>query len=262
MQPESLRSAAGEPDLSGIHSSAARQLLRFELGLWCDRAGVRHADVGARLGVSRASASQLIAGVNLPSKAALEVMLRFLGAEDRIPVLTEVLRIARDKGRKPDHSASYRRAVHDGDLAIGLEALSEAIDVFGVGPAVPVLRQGNAGTARLCWLLEERALPQIVADKTAARDQVGRLVDLASRSTVSVRVVPARAEVDVWRTGGFRIFHSVAWTVAYQETLTTAHYFTDPSSLGAYTRAIDSLKRVALPEDKSRTLLARLAPDV
>lgn len=246
------------PDLSKVDPSAARQLLSFELTLWCRRAGVRHSEVGDRLGVSRAAASQMLAGKNLPSKPALEVLLNLVGAEDRIPLLCEVLSIARGKGSNADRSESGHNLVRGGDLAVGLAAVAETIDVFDFGRVTPVVEESATGTARFCWFLAERALHEFASGSHDTRAQVENTTEAANRSTVSVRVVPAgRGPVC-----GFRVFHSTAWTVAYQETLTAAHYFTDPASLADYEHTIDYLERVAFDEDRSRTLLAQLAQNL
>lgn len=84
-----------------VSSRVARRLLRFEVERLCARAGVTHAELGARLGISRPAFSQAAAGRNLLSKPTLEVLAAHLDAVDLLPWLIELWAIARPRpGRR------------------------------------------------------------------------------------------------------------------------------------------------------------------
>ncbi|HKN97050.1 MAG TPA: helix-turn-helix domain-containing protein [Pseudonocardiaceae bacterium] len=55
-----------------------RRVLRYELNL-CVQAGKNHSQIGERLGMTRVAFTHIASGRNLPSKAALEVLLDYDG---------------------------------------------------------------------------------------------------------------------------------------------------------------------------------------
>ncbi|MGX7825720.1 helix-turn-helix domain-containing protein [Actinokineospora sp. 24-640] len=278
--------------VAGLESQVARRLLRFELELWCSRSGVTHAELGARLGISRASVTQFLTGKNLLSRAALEVMLSYLGAEHRLPVLTEILTIARS-GRNPGAAVcGYVGGagwwVLDGALAVGLEAVSDTIEVYDTSVITPLLRTGDYtrclaeafggqlarvdderwsrrretisadASAQLCWVVQEQVLYREVGDARVMADQCAHLVEMSKRPNVSVRVVPASVGVHSGLTGAFQVYRSPEWFVVCQETRTAAHYYTDPATVADCLGVLADLRLAALNTDQSRGRLIAL----
>ncbi|MFC5290409.1 Scr1 family TA system antitoxin-like transcriptional regulator [Actinokineospora guangxiensis] len=241
---------------------AARRFLRFELELWCARARVRHADLGARLGVSRASVTQMMLGKSLPSQAALEVTLTHLGASHRIPVLTEALAIgrsARARTRGDSESAgACGRQVRDGELALALATQATAIDVYAMSAVAsrdcPGLVASDRSTVALRLFVDQHLLARMSEQRT--RCPLSRLEDLSRRPNASVRVVSADAGTPVATHGNFRVYRSESWTVACQESLAIAHYFTAEVDLRPYENALDDLAETALDERRSQELIA------
>jgi hypothetical protein len=243
---------------------AARRFLRFELELWCARARVRHADLGARLGVSRASVTQMMLGKSLPSQATLEVTLAHLGASHRIPVLTEALAIgrsarARTRGGSESAGASGRQ-VRDGELALALETQATAIDVYAVSALArrdcPGLAAIDRSAPAVRLFVDQHLLARMSDQITCC--QSSRLEDLSRRPNVSLRVVPAEACMPAAAHGNFRVCRSESWTVACQESLAIAHYFTAEHDLRHYENALNHLAETALDECRSRELIAAM----
>src|SRR6266496_2823821 len=104
----------------------ARRVLRYELDRLCDQAGKTHTQAGERLGMSRVGFTQLISGKNLPSRPALEVLMDFFGRRDRIPMMIELLSVAK---LKPDQQRTLESSstMNDFELFIGLEGVATGI---------------------------------------------------------------------------------------------------------------------------------------
>lgn len=156
----------------------ARSLLRHELQLLC--AGVAHAELGRRLGVSRAAFSQMLAGRNLPSLPALEVLTDHFDQRDRLPYLRELLRDAR----------AYRRRWADPTgrgLAEGLRLTAARITAFDRCTVNPALRTSaysaalgyeppTVGHAAVTWFVEEPVLLRLVEHAETMSTQIDRLI--------------------------------------------------------------------------------------
>src|SRR5262245_27241762 len=86
----------------------ARRVLRYELARLCEQAGKNHSQAGERLGVTRVGFTQLVSGKNLPSRPAIEVLMAFFGRPDRIPMMVELLKVAK---LKPDKQGFIQQHV-------------------------------------------------------------------------------------------------------------------------------------------------------
>jgi len=86
----------------------ARRVLRYELDRLCQQAGKTHTQAGERLGMSRVAFTQLVSGKNLPSRPALQALLDFFGGPDRIPLMLELLAVAK---LKPDQQSTVHQDI-------------------------------------------------------------------------------------------------------------------------------------------------------
>lgn len=250
----------------------ARRLLRYELERMCAAAGVTHAEMGARLGVSRASFSQAVAGKNLLSRPALEVLATHLDAADRLPWLIELLAVARPKSEEPV-------GLHDRELALGLEAVARRIEVFdplavtallqspryarewgGDAHAAEVARRGATLTADepadLEYLADEFALRRVVGGPGVMREQRDHLLELGARPNVVVRVIPAGRKPP--RVGPFQLIRTADAVVACQDTRRSAYYYDQPDAVADYQGLFAELRDRALDATQSRELVAGL----
>jgi hypothetical protein len=272
-------------EVTDICPVAARRFLGFELGIWCARAGARHGDIGARLGVTRASASQMMAGRNLPSRAVLETVLSLLGASHRTRALSEVLDIARRGVRTSgEHVGAAGWVVRDGALSLALESRASSLDVLDTTGVTPLLRSpsydrwfravnglpapsaceswrrgavAGCGTA-VRWIVVESVLDGSRGRPMTA-EQLHHLVQVSRLPHVSVRVVPDSAVSPGRVRGSFRMFRSPDWTVVCQENYVEARYFTDPILARRYECATDALLASALDDERSRDRITELA---
>ena len=250
----------------------ARRLLRYELERMCARAGVTHAEMGARLGVSRASFSQAVAGKNLLSRPALEVLATHLDAVERLPWLIELLALAR-----PRHGEPVR--LRDQELALGLEAFAVRIEVFDPLAVTPLLQTAEyarelvddvhadevgrrRGTitadepAELDYLADELALLRPVGGPAIMGDQYDHLIAMSELPNVTLRVLPAGQRPP--RTGAFQLIRTADAVIAYQETRQSAYYYSEPEAVADYQRLLEELRERALDPERSRDLIARL----
>jgi transcriptional regulator with XRE-family HTH domain len=116
-----------------VGPQVARRVLRYELDRLCEQAGKTHTQVGERLGMTRVGFTHMISGKNLPSRPALEILLDFFGRPDRIPMMLELLSVAK---LKPNQQGEMHQNVessstmNDFELAIGLAGVATTIEVF------------------------------------------------------------------------------------------------------------------------------------
>jgi transcriptional regulator with XRE-family HTH domain len=257
----------------------ARRALRYELSRMCDNSPVTHSELGARLGTSRASVSQILAGVNLPSRAALEVIVRHLGQVHRLPDLVPLLDQARHaRGRLPRPCA-----VPDRELELGLEAKSEAVTAvsFSRVPSLLVSRtylrsiSGDKETAELhdlerrrlvlagddpikfTWFSDEPFLRRFMAVTPAdlVREQIGHLLMLSEAGVVRIRLLPIDVTTPV-PPASFRVFRfSDGYDCALEDTVVATHYTEDLNALTVYNGVIARLEPDALSAASSHRLL-------
>lgn len=254
----------------------ARRLLRYELERMCAKAGVTHAEMGERLGVSRASFTQLLAGKNLPSRPALEVMAQHLDAAQRLPRLVELLAVARPRTAEREAGAG----VHDHELALGLEAFAAEIEVFDPAAVTPLLqtrayarelvgteeevnarlrRQGTLTAeepAVFHFLTDEHALRRRVGGVETMAEQCDHLLSMVARPNVTVRVIPADGPPPLVRA--FQLFRADDLVVAHEETRRSAYYYDDPEAVADYEGVLADLRARALDPEQSRELIAEL----
>ncbi|MGX7824021.1 helix-turn-helix domain-containing protein [Actinokineospora sp. 24-640] len=252
-----------------VEPGVARRLLRYELQRMCADSGVTHAQMGARLGVSRASFTQMLMGKSLPSRAALEVLANHLGASNRLPMLLEVLGLARSRSDTDSTGG-------DRDLLVGLEAYAHTIEVYDPLVISPPLRASayarvlsDAGPPRggmfwgdnpatLVWIVEEHALRRVVGDAAVMRSQYVHLCALAELPHVTIQVMPADSGAHPGLAGGFEIVHGSGGTVVCELTRQAAHYADRPEVVAEYAEMFGGLRKLALSPEESEVMLRHL----
>lgn len=275
-----IRSVRSQPRMP-LAPAEARRLLRYELEQMCAKAGVTHAEMGARLGMSRASFTQLLTGKNLPSRPALEVMVQHLDAVWQLPRLVELLAVARLRSTEREPGPRVR----DHELAIGLEAFAEGLAAFDpwrvplhlrtemYANALTALDSGPRDTSRerrqapltgddppdFLWVTTEHALRRRVGSPLVMRDQLAYLVEMGGRPTISIRVIPASADGVVGAGGSFQIIWGTSPMVVEHGWL--AVYFTHArESVEHFADVLNTLERQALDASASVELISRLMP--
>jgi hypothetical protein len=231
-----------------LDGQVARRLLCFEVSRLLVARKVTHAQAGAWLGVSRASFSQAVAGKNLLSMPALEVLLGRLGAEQSSARLLHLHKLA----RKSSPLATGRGP----ELLIGVEACASRIELYDVarfgglitGDRSRVL--GGGGGPELVWMVEEhlarRPLPADV------RERVRRVVGLPN---VTIQVVPYGVDRQLALSGGFEVVHGPAGVVVCEEGRRSHHYFDADAAVADYRAVFAALRGAAYSPDRSRALL-------
>jgi Domain of unknown function (DUF5753) len=117
---------------------------------------------------------------------------------------------------------------------------------------------------RLNFTLDESVLERLVGDADTMRAQMARLLDVAQRDNITIRVLPSDAPHGVFGTG-FGIFRRPARHVnGYGKTVVAWEMFTrigfadDPDEVGLYERIFAHVTEGAVPPQNSATLI-RLA---
>jgi hypothetical protein len=279
----------------------ARRVLRYELDRLCEQAGKTHAQVGERLGMTRVGFTHMISGKNLPSRPALEILLDFFGRPDRIPMMLELLSVAK---LKPNQQGEMHQNVessstmNDFELFIGLEAVATTIEVFdpvivngllqteayarelityhasitlGVdveaSVALRMRRQTaitrEASPAELWWVVDEQALRRPVGGTAVMAGQLDHLQELMRRPNINVQVIPHEVGVHPSLKGAFFMLRfGDDWRVAYEETRRSAYYYDAPEAVEDYEKVMNHLRHLALNPKRSRALVAKLRKDL
>jgi transcriptional regulator with XRE-family HTH domain len=279
----------------------ARRVLRYELDRLCEQAGKTHAQVGERLGMTRVGFTHMISGKNLPSRPALEILLDFFGRPDRIPMMLELLSVAK---LKPNQQGEMHQNVessstmNDFELAIGLEGVATTIEVFDpvivngllqteayarelityhasitldvdVEASVALrMRRQTAITreespAELWWVVEEHALRRPVGGAAMMAGQLDHLLELMRQPNVNIQVIPHEVGVHPSLKGAFFMLRfGDDWRVAYEETRRSAYYYDAPEAVEDYEKVMNHLRHLALNPKRSRALITELRKEL
>lgn len=263
---------------TSVAPGVARQLLAHELAVMCREATTSHQALATRLGVSRASVTQMVAGKNLPSRAVLEVVVDQLNQQHRLSYLFELLALAR----------AGAAGSTDLDLALGLEATAATITIVDT-TAVPtllrtqpyarhllqaaplptvddqlarrqqVIYSGNPPTS-LLWITEEHALTRLVGGPEVMIEQYQHLLARTDQPHIQIFVIPNRPRSIIRPIPPFQMFtRDDGHTVVHEKTVRTAHYTSGTPDVAAFNDLVSELQRLSLDADRSRQLLAELA---
>ncbi|MGX7829767.1 helix-turn-helix domain-containing protein [Actinokineospora sp. 24-640] len=265
----------------------ARRLLAYQLVRLCADAELRHVDLADRLGVSRASVTQMLMGKNLPSRATLEIIVQRCGFPEKVPGLVAVLDAARSRRYAEPLPAGQHR---DGELAIGLEAIADSITLFDpdIVPAVlqtpdythavltarkqskPELdvdghrelihrRHGilTASTVTITWITEQRALHNPTVPAAVMADQLRHLQAVSTGKTISIHVLLEDSPPPP--IGAFTLIRVGDWITAHQQTAWSTHYYDTPEALAEYAHLMDYLLDLSHNRHNSRSILNRAA---
>lgn len=282
-------------------SQVARRVLRYELDRLCELAGKTHAQAGERLGISRVGFTHLISGKNLPSQPALEILMDFFGRPDRIPLMLELLAVAK---LKPDQQSTMQQHVesfssmNDFELFIGLEAVASGVEVFesllitgllqteayarelityhtsitlGVNiedsVALRLRRQSaitrEANPIELWCFTEEQALRRPVGTPAVMAGQLDHLLEMTERPNVNLQVIPRDVAVHPALKGAFCLLRfEDDWRVAYEETRRSAYYYDSPEAVEDYEKVMNHLRHLALTPKRSRAFIATVRKEI
>ncbi|WP_433266361.1 helix-turn-helix domain-containing protein [Actinosynnema sp. CS-041913] len=273
----------------------ARRVLRYELERLYEQSGKTHAQIGERLGVTRANFTHMLSGKNLPSKPAIEVLADFFGRRDRLPMMLDLL--AASKARA-DQLGDPLSTMNDFELVVGLEAVATNIEAFepmlvtgllqtegyaraligyhasitpgvDVEQSVAVRLQRQSAIKRddnpvtLWCVLEEQALRRPVGDPEVMREQLDHLLTMADRPNITLQVVPQSVGLHPALTGALYLLRfDDDWRVAYEETRRSAYYYDSAEAVEDYEQVMNHLRHLALDPKRSRGFLAQLRKDV
>jgi Domain of unknown function (DUF5753) len=256
---------------------------------------------GERLGMTRVGFTHLVSGKNLPSRPALEILLGFFGREDRIPLMLELLAVAK---LRPNQQSTVQQdiepysSMNDFELAVGLEGVASGIEAFepmlvhgllqteayareligyhasitlGVHVEQSValrLRRQTALTretspAELWCVVEEQALRRPVGGPEVMAGQLDHLLEMTRRPNVNLQVIPREVGVHPALKGAFFLLRfEDDWRVAYEETRRSAYYYDSPEAVEDYGKVLNHLRHLALSPKRSRAVIAELRKDV
>ena len=122
---------------------------------------------------------------------------------------------------------------------------------------------GRPRPPRLLVLLEEGVLRRVVGDAGLMRRQVRHLEDAATRSNVTIQVVPTAAGAHPGLEGPFVILEFDGDpTIVHLETRRGSAFLDEDEDIAETTIALQHLQRIALSPDDSLALLADVAREL
>ncbi|MGC5398094.1 helix-turn-helix domain-containing protein [Streptomyces sp. DT20] len=111
------------------------------------------------------------------------------------------------------------------------------------------------------WAIIGEGALRTRAGEGVMHEQLGRLLSLSRRPTITVQVLPSSAAPHVGQMGSYSILgfdeHSDL-DVVHVESLTSALYVEDRESVHAYRDAFERLQAAALPVEESTQLIAQI----
>lgn len=248
-------------------------------------AGLTGRDLGDRAGWHSSKVSRIEHGRQTPSENDISRWCRHCGADDQANDLVASLRtidgmyvewrrMQRTGLQRLQRAAVplYERTscfrIYEPSLIPGLFqtaeyalALMRAVVAFRQIPddsaqAVEARLQRqkllDSGGRRCVVILEEAALRTRIGDAEVMAGQLGRLLTVASRSNISLGIIPIRDRV-MWPTHGYWIFDDervLVETLSAELTVTQAH------EVALYVKAFTELSELAVYGAAARTLIA------
>ncbi|MFF0213734.1 helix-turn-helix domain-containing protein [Streptomyces vinaceus] len=249
-----------------------------------EAAGLQQKELAARVHVGEDLVSSIERGVRTPQPDFLENADRALGAGGvllaAIPDVREALKRART--RHPDWFQDYAKA----------EAEANAIHDYscqGIMGLLQTERHARAVFTKRRPLLDEATIEKRVADRMARqqilerwpsptfsfvldesllvrsvggrevhREQLRRLLEIGSRRTVELQLMPFSRGEHTAMEGSFSLLHPKGrQQVAYTETYNRPHLITDPEQVRIYGERYGIIRAQALTPDESLTLIEK-----
>ncbi|RLK58380.1 helix-turn-helix domain-containing protein [Actinokineospora cianjurensis] len=113
---------------------------------------------------------------------------------------------------------------------------------------------------RVTALLEEAVLQRPIGGSTVMLEQLRRLVELADRDNVDLRILPTALGAHDGLVTPFSVLHfTAAQPIAYVEVVNGALYVQDQDQVAGYTRTVERLRQAALsPADSINAIRSHL----
>jgi len=275
-----------------LSREVARELVRYQLIRCRELAGKTQKEAATKLGTSQAYYAQFEnsqGNKRRPDQEKLSILLEFFGAPDRIPILSEVLEIARSSMSGGKYSIS--NLISDIELYLALEHFATSLDVYEpnvvngllqtpeyaratVDYAATINPDFDADTAldlrmqrqlllerkpsplKLTMYVEEAVFTRPVGGVDVLHGQLLHL--LKRRHNVMIRVIP---QATVMRPTGGRplglMRFTDQWRVGYAETPISSYYYDAPGTIEQCGTIMGHLHHIALGADESRRLIDR-----
>ncbi|MBG0818369.1 helix-turn-helix transcriptional regulator [Planomonospora sp. ID82291] len=265
--------------------SQAKQALGARLRAIREAAGLTGRDLAARAGWHSSKVSRIEHGRQLPSEADITAWCFHCGASEQAADLVASLRTIDEmyvewrrlqrtglqrlqKAAIPLYERTSYLRIYEPSLVPGLFqtreyalALMQAVVAFRGIPddsaqavEARLHRQAifHAGGRRCAVIVEEAALRARIGGVETMAGQLGHLLAAASRSNVSLGVIPALGDRVMWPTNGFWIFDEERVLV---ETLSAELTITPPQEIALYAKAFAELAQLAVYGAAARTLI-------
>ncbi|WP_326550980.1 helix-turn-helix domain-containing protein [Micromonospora sp. NBC_01813] len=111
------------------------------------------------------------------------------------------------------------------------------------------------------FIVDEAALRR--GDRVMMKEQLLHLVEMSQRDRVLLHVVPLDAGLYAGQPGNFILATlPTGATVAYTEGQLDGRTYQEPTKIAALVNAWEAIRSVALPQDQSRDLIARMAEEL
>ncbi|GAA2873065.1 helix-turn-helix transcriptional regulator [Streptosporangium fragile] len=242
-------------------------------------------DLANLAGWHSSKVSRIEHGRQTPSEHDITIWCRHCGAEDQAGDLVASLRTIDEmyvewrrmqrtglqrlqKAAIPLYERTSRFRIYEPSLIPGLFqtadyalSLMRAVVTFREIPddtaeAVKVRMQRQqvltSGGRRCAVILEEAALRTRIGDTEVMAGQLGHLLAVATRSNISLGIIPIRDRA-MWPTNGFWIFDEERVLV---ETLSAELTVTQPHEIALYAKAFAQFAELAVYGPAARTLIA------
>ncbi|MBP2338808.1 transcriptional regulator with XRE-family HTH domain [Saccharothrix coeruleofusca] len=279
-----------------LSREVARELIRYQLIHCRQLANVSQKEAGAAVGLSQPHYAQFESdqrNQRRPDQDKLEQLLRFFGVEDRIPILSEVLEIARSS--KPGGKHVIGPMISDVPLYFALEHYAASLDAYesnvingllqtpeyaqvlieyaatltpGLDPRSTLdlrMERQSLLTSRkptplaLTMYVEEAVLHRRIGGAEVMAAQLRHLLSMERRRNIKIRVVPQ--SLDLSPTGRrplSMLRFTDDWRVGYTETPLSAYYYDTPAAIEQCGTIMGHLHHLALDADESRRLIGAI----
>jgi transcriptional regulator with XRE-family HTH domain len=153
---------------------------------------------------------------------------------------------------------AYARAIHEGAMPrLSSAVIGQRIEVRNTRQAI--LRRDDP--PRFSAVVDEAALHRVVGGPAVMAAQLDHIVDVCDLANVSVQVVPYSAGAHPALDSKFILleFTPPAPGVVYVEGLVGQMYLEKPQDVARYTQIFERLKTLALSQQETADLLAKLS---
>ncbi|MCW2904265.1 MAG: transcriptional regulator, family [Streptosporangiaceae bacterium] len=248
--------------------------LAFDVRRYRLEAGLSQPQLGKIMGCAKQTVNNVEAGLRPPTEWQCRELDKHFATKGHFHRILTYARLNHDPDWFRQYTAYEARAsmlkIYEGQLVPGLLQTPDYARVCLLAGRIPDLDAAVAARmarqeiltgrdAAETWvLIDEAVLHRRVGGADIMRAQLARLVEIADVPHVTIRVIPWSAGAHQGMDGAFKVITVREGDVAFVEAPNGGRLILPGSEVRAFAVRYDRIGAKALPEDSSRSLLARL----